>query len=204
MTLAKRVMDITLALLLSLVLLPVIVIISVLILLREGRPVLYLSERMKTPEQGFLLWKFRTMAVAETDSGVSGGDKSARITPIGARLRRYRLDELPQLWNILRGDISFVGPRPPLRRYVDMCPDLYTKVLRNRPGVTGLATIVFHKTEEHLLAPCKTPQETESVYVRRCIPVKGRLDLIYAANQSVCYDAKLIVETIRRVFRRAG
>lgn len=202
MTPGKRLFDITLALLLCVVLLIPILVIAGLILLRDGRPVLYLSERMKTPDTGFQLWKFRTMRVVETDSGVSGGDKTSRITPIGARLRRYRLDELPQLWNILRGDISFVGPRPPLRRYVEMCPELYARVLRARPGVTGLATIVFHKTEERLLAPCQTPDETEAVYLRRCVPVKGRLDLIYAANASVCYDAKLIAETVRRVFRR--
>ena len=203
MTPAKRLMDIALALLLGVVLMPAILIIAGLILLRDGRPVLYLSERMKTPTQPFQLWKFRTMTVVNTDSGVSGGDKSTRITATGARLRRYRLDELPQLWNILRGDISFVGPRPPLRRYVEMCPDLYARVLRNRPGVTGLATIIFHKTEERLLAPCKTPAETEEIYVRRCIPVKGRLDLIYAANRSICYDARLIWDTISRVFRRS-
>lgn len=202
MTPGKRLFDIALALLLGLLLLLPILIIAALILLRDGRPVLYLSERMKTPSEGFQLWKFRTMSVVEADSGVSGGDKSARITPIGARLRRYRLDELPQIWNILRGDISFVGPRPPLRRYVELCPELYARVLRARPGVTGLATIVFHKAEERLLGPCRTPEETEATYLRRCVPVKARLDLIYARHASVCYDLKLIAETVRRVFRR--
>lgn len=204
MTPAKRLMDIALALLVGFVLMPVILVIAALILLREGRPILYLSERMKTPTEGFQLWKFRTMRVVDTDSGVSGGDKAARITPIGARLRRYRLDELPQLWNILRGDISFVGPRPPLRHYVEMRPRLYENVLRARPGVTGLATIVFHRTEERLLAPCRTAAETEAVYLRRCVPVKARLDLIYAANRNICWDAQLIWDTIRRVFRRTS
>lgn len=204
MTLGKRLFDIGFALLLGVVLIVPILILSAWILLRDGRPVLYLSERMKTPETGFQLWKFRTMHVVQSDSGVSGGDKAARITPMGARLRRYRLDELPQLWNILRGDISFVGPRPPLRHYVETCPDLYARVLRNRPGVTGLATIVFHKTEEELLAPCASAAETEAVYLRRCVPVKAKLDLIYARNQSVCYDIALIYETLRRVFKRSG
>lgn len=204
MTLGKRLFDIALALILSAVLIVPILILSGLILLRDGRPVLYLSERMKTPDTGFQLWKFRTMSVVQSDSGVSGGDKTARITPLGARLRRYRLDELPQLWNILRGDISFVGPRPPLRRYVELCPDLYARVLRSRPGVTGLATIVFHKTEERLLSACRSADETEAVYLRRCVPIKAKLDLIYARNQSLCYDAALILETLRRVFRRSG
>ena len=115
---------------------------------------------MRSVDQGFRLLKFRTMHVAADSGGVSGGDKQTRITPMGRFLRRTRLDELPQLWNILRGDISFVGPRPPLRRYVDSHPDLYARVLACRPGVTGLATVIFHRTEERLLAPCKTPQET--------------------------------------------
>ncbi len=202
MTIGKRFFDVVLALLLGVVLLVPMLFIALLIMLRDGRPVLYLSERMKTPTEGFQLWKFRTMTVVETDTGVSGGNKAARVTPIGAKLRRYRLDELPQLWNILRGDISFVGPRPPLRRYVELRPDLYAQVLRSRPGVTGLATIVFHQTEERLLSPCQTAEDTEAVYLRRCVPVKGRLDLIYAANQSLCYDVALIAETLRRVFQR--
>ena len=202
MTPAKRLMDIVLALLLLVVLLPAIAIIALLILLRDGRPVFYLSERMKTPTEGFRLWKFRTMTTVAQDSGVSGGDKAARITRIGGRLRRYRLDELPQLFNILRGDMSFVGPRPPLRRYVEMCPETYAQVLRNRPGVTGLATLVFHGAEERLLAPCQSAAETEQVYVRRCIPVKARLDLIWARRRNICYDARLIWQTVARVFRR--
>ena len=199
MTPAKRLMDIALALVLLLLLAPLLLIVSLCVLIVDGRPILYRSERMKSPTQGFQLWKFRTMSVVETDSGVSGGDKSARITPLGARLRRTRADEMPQLLNILRGDISFVGPRPPLRRYVDLRPDLYGKVLQSRPGVTGLATLTFHAREERLLAACQTATETEQVYLRRCVPVKARLDLIYAANQSICYDAKLIWKTIARV-----
>ena len=139
------------------------------------------------------------MRTVARDCGVSGGDKADRITATGRFLRRTRLDEIPQLLNILRGDISFVGPRPPLRRYVDDFPQLYGSVLKSRPGVTGLATLVYHRTEEQLFAPCKTPQETEAVYRRRCVPAKARLDLIYAANQSVCFDAVLMLAT---VFRR--
>lgn len=204
MTPAKRLLDIGLALILAVALAPAILTIAALILLRDGRPVFYLSERMKTPEQGFQLWKFRTMTVVDRDSGVSGGDKVARITPLGAKLRRYRLDELPQLLNILRGDMSFVGPRPPLRRYVELRPELYARVLRNRPGVTGLATLVYHRTEERLLAPCRDAAETEAVYLRRCVPAKGKLDLIWARHRSLCFDARLIWMTLSRVFRRQG
>ena len=199
MTPTKRLMDILLALLLGLLLSPLIVAVALLILIRDGRPVFYVAERMKAPGQPFALWKFRTMRSAAQDSGVSGGDKAGRITSMGRFLRRTRLDEVPQLWNILRGDISFVGPRPPLRRYVEAFPALYAEVLQSRPGVTGLATLVFHRTEERLLARCTTPEETEAVYIRRCVPAKARLDLIYAQNRNLCFDLKLMVAT---VFRR--
>lgn len=199
MTLGRRVMDIVLALLLLAVLWPVLVVLVGAILILDGRPVLYISERMRAPGQGFNLWKFRTMTNVATDSGVSGGDKAHRITRTGAVMRRYRLDEIPQLWNILKGDIGFVGPRPPLRRYVERFPEVYGEVLKDRPGVTGLATLVFHRTEERLLAECSTPEDTEAVYERRCVPVKARLDLIYAKNRNLCLDLRMTVAT---VFRR--
>jgi lipopolysaccharide/colanic/teichoic acid biosynthesis glycosyltransferase len=196
MTLSKRIFDILVALLLGVLLLPLVLVVWALILVRDGRPVFYISERMKTAEQGFPLVKFRTMSVVEQDQGVSGGDKAARITKTGAFLRKYRLDEVPQLWNVLRGDISFVGPRPPLRRYVEAFPEIYNLVLTSRPGITGLATVIYHQHEEHLLASCQTAEETEQVYVSRCIPVKARLDLIYQENQSVCFDVKLMMKTV--------
>lgn len=198
MTFGKRAADIFFVLLFLVPLAPAIVLVAFAILIREGRPVIYVSERMKTPDQPFGLMKFRTMYHDDADSGVSGGDKSNRITKTGQFLRRYRLDELPQLWNIFRGDISFVGPRPPLRRYVDMFPELYSKVLQSRPGVTGLATLAFHRTEERLLEPCKTAEETEEVYCRRCVPKKAKLDLIYSENQSFCGDVKLMTATVLR------
>lgn len=201
MTPVKRVFDVLGALTLAIVLSPLILGVAVLVLVRDGRPVLYLSERMAAPGRPFLLWKFRTMRSDPADSGVSGGDKISRITPTGRVLRRTRLDELPQLWNILRGDLSFVGPRPPLRRYVEMYPALYADVLRCRPGITGLATLAFHRTEERLLAHCATAEQTERVYCHRCIPRKARLDLIYARRRSFCYDFQLMLAT---VFRRVS
>ena len=195
---SKRAMDLFWALVLAVLLGPLILAVALAVLLLDGRPVLYIAPRMRTMDHEFGLWKFRTMRTDPADSGVSGGDKSHRITRSGAFLRRYRLDELPQLWNIARGDISFVGPRPPLRRYVEQFPALYAQVLRARPGVTGLATLAFHAREEALLAPCKTAQETEEVYTRRCIPAKARLDLIYQARRSNCWDHWLILATVLR------
>ena len=202
MTPGKRMLDLGLALILSLLLGPLIAGLALWLRMTQGAPVFYASERMTTPERGFTLWKFRTMTVAGSDSGVSGGDKVARITSAGRWLRRTRLDEVPQLWNILRGDLSFVGPRPPLRQYVDRFPALYGRVLQSRPGVTGLATLVYHGHEERLLARCADAAETDAVYGRACVPRKARLDLIYAAQRSLCFDLVLIVRTAARVLGR--
>lgn len=196
MPLTKRLLDISVALTLGLLLLPVMLVLAVVILAIDGRPVLYISERMKTPTTGFGLVKFRTMRPDAADSGVSGGDKAGRITRTGRFLRRTRLDELPQLWNILKGDMSFVGPRPPLRVYVEDYPEVYGPVLRCRPGLTGLATLVYHRHESRLLRPCQTPAETDATYRRACIPRKGRLDLIYQKHWSLCLDVRLMFRTV--------
>ena len=200
----KRAFDLVLAILLLVPTVPIMALIAVLILLRDGGPVFYVAERMKTPDQPFNLIKFRTMsnAPASQNVGVTGGDKSDRITPLGHSLRRLRLDELPQLFNVLRGDMSFVGPRPPLRQYTDTFPDLYARVLRNRPGITGLATLHFHRHEERLIAAAKTAQDTETIYTTRCIPRKATLDLIYQRHASVCFDIVILKQTFAAVFGR--
>ncbi len=202
MTRAKRIMDVILAMLLGVLLAPVLALLILLALLLQGRPVFYLSERMQTPTRAFSLIKLRSMTTASHDSGVSGGDKAGRITPLGRFLRRTRADEIPQLWNILRGDMSFVGPRPPLRIYVGRFPALYAQVLRNRPGVTGLASVVYHRHEEWLLARCASAAETDALYARVCVPRKARLDLIYARHQTLCFDLALIWRTAAGVFAR--
>lgn len=202
MTRSKRVFDLSLALFgLAIMAMPAVLIILAL-LISQGRPVFYLSMRMQTPDRAFFLRKFRTMVVTPTDSGVSGGDKTGRITKLGLFLRRSRLDELPQLWNILRGDISFVGPRPPLQQYVEQFPDLYARVLQCRPGLTGLATYAFHHHEETLLAACTTAAETDAVYIRRCLPRKAQLDVIYLQNQSMMLDIVILQRTFARLFKK--
>jgi len=200
MTLSKRLADLLLAISMGLLLLPLIIGIALTILIQDGRPILFGHTRSKTPDHNFTLWKFRTMRPMRTrkDHGVSGGHKRRRITRTGRFLRHTRLDELPQLWNVIRGDISFVGPRPPDPRYVKMFPELYAEVLKSWPGITGLATVVYHKTEDRLLAACKTPQQTEAVYTRRCVPRKAKLDLIYAKNRTLVYDTVLILHTVYR------
>lgn len=199
MTVTKRLFDIGFALLILPVVGGIALVVLAVLALTQGRPFLYAAERMRSPTEAFRLWKFRTMTVVAADAGVSGADKAARITPVGRVLRRFRLDELPQLWNILRGDISFVGPRPPLRAYVERFPEIYAEVLKSRPGVTGLASIHYHRHEEWLLARSHSAEETDRIYCRRCIPAKARLDLIYARQASVCFDLRLIGRTIARM-----
>ena len=199
MTAAKRSLDLCLLAILAPLLLPVLGMLAIILWALQGRPVFYGGERMRSVAEGFPLWKLRSMIVAARDTGVSGGDKAARITPLGRILRRTRMDELPQLLNILRGDISFVGPRPPLRVYVERFPGLYAQVLRSRPGVTGLASLVFAAHEERLLARCASAAETDATYARVCVPRKARIDLIYQRHQSVGFDLWLIALTAARV-----
>ncbi len=202
MTPAKRAFDLVISGLLGLVLLPLALLTAAAVWLVDGRPVFYASERMRAPGRPFRLWKFRTMRPDAADAGVTGADKTARITRTGRLLRRTRLDEIPQLWNVIRGEMSLVGPRPPLRRYVELRPDLYGAVLACRPGITGLATLVYHGHEERILARCATAAETEAAYLRRCVPWKARLDLIYARRRTLCLDAAILGRTAARLIRR--
>lgn len=203
MTPAKRAMDIVVALLLVALLAVPFALLLLWLWAAQGRPLFYGAERMRAPGQAFRLWKLRTMTLAAVDErGVTGADKAGRITPAGRFLRRIRADELPQLWNVIRGDISLVGPRPPLREYVERFPALYAEVLRARPGITGLATLRYHKHEERLLAACRTAAETDAVYVRRCVPRKARLDLIYQRRRTLCWDLWMVLQTAIPPLRR--
>lgn len=206
MTPGKRLFDLAVALLLGALLILPLILVMLVLLLAEGRPVFYIAERMKTPTQGFGLIKLRTMRPAPpgANAGVTGGDKSARMSRLHRILRRTRADEIPQLWNVIRGDMSLVGPRPPLRLYVEGFPELYGQVLQSRPGITGLASLRFHAAEERLLAACATPEETDAVYRRRCVPRKAALDLIYQKRRNLCWDLLLVLETAARPFRHRG
>ncbi|MFX0543130.1 sugar transferase [Roseovarius sp. S4756] len=201
MTPFKRFFDFISAIVLGTVLLPLTLWVAAMILIRDGRPIFYVAERMKTPTKSFGLIKFRTMTVVPHDSGVSGGDKAARLTRTGKMLRAKRLDELPQILNVLKGDISLVGPRPPLRSYVERFPDIYAEVLKSRPGITGLATLYFHQHEEYLLSRCTGAEETDRVYATRCVPRKARIDLIYQRNRSFCYDWEIMLKTVFKRLR---
>ena len=201
MTPAKRLVDLTLALILTLILALPFGLLLLWLWATEGRPLFYVAERMHGPDRPFLLWKLRTMSVVPPETGVSGGDKASRITATGRFLRRCRLDEVPQLWTVFKGDLSFVGPRPPLRRYVERFPDLYAQVLRSRPGITGLATLIFHRHEEKMLAMCRDAAETDAVYSRRCVPRKACIDLIYQRRRNLWMDFRLMAQTVARALK---
>lgn len=196
MTPFKRLIDILSAVFLGTLLSPLILWVALLILIKDGRPVFFVSERMKTPQTAFGLVKFRTMQEGSNDGMATGGDKSAQVTETGAFLRSKRLDELPQLWNLLLGHVSLVGPRPPLRRYVEQFPDLYREVLKARPGITGLASLVYHRHEALLLARCETAEETDRIYSRACVPRKAELDILYRDNHNVCWDFAIMFQTV--------
>jgi len=199
MTFRKRAFDIVLALILLVPLSVVMAIVAAVLLVTQGRPLFYVAPRMRAPGEQFNLLKFRTMLREDGDCGATGAHKHWRITRVGRIMRRTRIDELPQLFNILRGDMSFVGPRPPLREYVERFPALYNQVLRNRPGVTGLATMIYHAHEDRIMARCATAAATEDAYYRRCLPTKLRLDLIYQRRRSLRVDLWIIWHTFMTV-----
>ena len=191
----KRVVDIVFAILLIAILALPMLIVAALLLVTQGRPLIYSGARMKSPDQPFRQYKFRTMLRVDEDSGATGAHKHWRITPLGRFLRRSRLDELPQLFNILVGDMSFVGPRPPLPEYVERFPSLYSAILRSRPGVTGLATLIYHRHEDRIMAKCKTAEETDRAYYARCLPTKLRIELVYRRAATPFLDLWIMWKT---------
>ncbi|SMR83588.1 Sugar transferase involved in LPS biosynthesis (colanic, teichoic acid) [Aliiroseovarius halocynthiae] len=202
----KRLFDIVLALVLLVPVIPALAVLYVVVLVKDGRPFIYRSRRNTAFNQEFDLMKIRTMrTVPEHENvGITGGHKKGRITALGRFLRDHRLDELPQLWNVLKGEMSFVGPRPPEPRYVATSPEIYQQVLLDRPGITGLASIIFHAHEEKMLAECSSQKESEEVYIRRCIPRKAHLDLIYHRNKSLMLDLYVLYLTAAKLLPLPG
>ncbi len=204
--LSKRLFDIALALILCIASLPIFAVLVIIVTVRDGRPFLYKSKRCKTFDLTFDLVKIRTMRLVpdHENIGVTGGHKSNRITSLGRWLRRYRLDELPQLWNVLKGDMSFVGPRPPEPRYVMARPNVYRQVLKDQPGITGLASIIFHLHEEKMLAACLAQEDAEKVYLRRSVPRKATLDRLYHDNRSLKLDLYILYLTAAKLMPLPG
>lgn len=174
-------------------------VIAVLVRVRSGKPVLYRGRRMGRGGTEFDILKFRTMTTDGSGPGItSGGDP--RITPIGRWLRRTKLDELPQLLNVVRGEMSLVGPRPEDPRYAAHYRDRFAEVLSVRPGITGPAAVEFRHEEELLRSI--DPADVERHYVESVLPAKLELDLAYVRRHGVRTDLAILAATLRAVIGR--
>jgi lipopolysaccharide/colanic/teichoic acid biosynthesis glycosyltransferase len=172
---------------------PVLLVLAILVKLADRGPVLFRQQRVGQGERLFWILKFRSMVVDAERLGLSvTKDGDARITRIGRFLRKTKLDELPQLWNVLCGEMSFVGPRPEVPRYVTKYSEAQKRVLALKPGITDLATLEFRNEEELLrMAP-----DTEQFYLAYCVPRKIELNLTYAESASRWQDTKIILRTL--------
>jgi lipopolysaccharide/colanic/teichoic acid biosynthesis glycosyltransferase len=189
----KRIYDMFFAVMGLLALAPLLALVAILVKLGDGGPVFFRQERVGHHGRLFLIWKFRTMTVGSERAGpllTAGGDR--RITRVGRWLRRTKLDELPQLWNVLRGDMSFVGPRPEVPRYVALYSPLQREVLDFRPGITDPATLRF-RDEEGLLAQAV---DSEAFYIEHCVPQKVEINLNYARQANLWKDTIIIIRTL--------
>lgn len=170
--------------------LPVLVVSAILILWHDGRPILFGQKRIGKGGRPFRMWKFRTMRAGSRGTAITAaGD--ARITRIGAVLRKHKVDELPQLFNVLRGEMSLVGPRPELPEFVKLDAPIWQVVLQVRPGLTDLATLLF-RDEENLLATSSDPL---ALYRETILPAKLILNVAYLRSRSFLRDLKLICLT---------
>ncbi len=192
----KRLFDIVCAALGLLVLSPVLLVCALLVGLTSPGGVLFRQERIGKDGVPFTIYKFRSMRKDNAGLKISTS-RDTRITPVGRVLRKTKLDELPQLWNVLKGDMSFVGPRPEVREYTDLYTPEQRQVLLLRPGITGLASIRY-RNENELLTASDDPNRT---YIEEIMPAKLALDLEYIPRACVSYDIKLILETLVTVVR---
>lgn len=188
----KRICDLTIALLGLIILALPMALIAISIGITSGSPILFTQERVGKGGQIFYVKKFRTMSVRSVeDSSITvAGD--SRVTAIGSYLRRWKLDELPQLWNVLVGEMSLVGPRPDVPGYADKLQGDDRKLLLLRPGITGPATLAY-RNEEEILAKVSDPVQynNEIIY-----PDKVRINLEYMEKCSLMQDLKYILETM--------
>ena len=171
---------------------PVLLIVAVLVKIKmPGGSMLFTQRRVGKDGRLFVMYKFRSMAMSHSGSSVSVAGE-ARITPLGAKLRRYKLDELPELWNVLIGDMSFVGPRPDVPGYADKLEGDDRRVLLLRPGITGPASLKY-RDEEELLAKVENPVEYNDTVI---YPDKVRINLYYLDHYSFVKDIQMILCTV--------
>lgn len=189
---AKWLFDRIMSLVGLIILSPMLLGVAILIRVKmPGGPVLFKQKRVGKEGKLFTMVKFRSMSVAHGGSSVSVAGES-RITPLGAKLRKYKLDELPELWNVLKGDMSFVGPRPDVPGYADMLSGEDREILLLKPGITGPASLKY-RNEEELLAMTEDPIKYNNEVI---FPDKVRINRAYFHNRSFLGDIKIILATI--------
>ncbi len=192
----KRLFDIVFSLFGLILLVPLFVVICLIITFTSKGPVFYLQSRVGKNNRDFQLFKFRTMFVGSEKKGLlTVGARDPRITWIGFYLRKYKLDELPQLLNVLFGSMSFVGPRPEVRKYVDMYNEEQRKVLNIKPGITDYASLDYFN-ENELLSQSAQPEET---YIKVVMPAKLQLNSKYMLEQSFINDVLIILRTLKKI-----
>jgi lipopolysaccharide/colanic/teichoic acid biosynthesis glycosyltransferase len=194
----KRLFDIFFSFIGLFFLLPILVILSLLIVFESKGGVFYLQTRVGYKGVDFKLFKFRTMYVDSDKKGlITVGMRDSRITRIGYYLRKYKLDELPQLLNVLFGSMSFVGPRPEVRKYVELYSPSQLKVLDVKPGITDYASIEY-ANENEMLGNSSNPDE---LYIKTIMPAKLELNRKYIDEIGIVTDIKLIFKTIQKIIR---
>ncbi|MEP7355384.1 MAG: sugar transferase [Acidobacteriota bacterium] len=178
---------------------PVLAAAAICVVVQDGKPILFRQARIGRNGHPFELLKFRSMYIGRTGLSVTAGS-DARVTPVGRFLRRYKLDELPQLWNVARGDMSLIGPRPEVPEFVDLNDQTWQQVLEVLPGICDLASLVY-RNEETLLARVS---ETERFYREVLLPAKLALSLHYLRTRSITSDLRLLLLTLRFSFIPSG
>jgi lipopolysaccharide/colanic/teichoic acid biosynthesis glycosyltransferase len=192
----KRLFDIIFSFVGLIILLPFFIIIALFIAIDSRGGIFYKQIRVGKNGNDFKLLKFRSMKT-DSDKGslLTVGGRDSRITKIGYFIRKYKIDELPQLINVLLGDMSLVGPRPEVRRYVDLYNAEQKKVLTVKPGITDYASIEF-RNENEILGKADNP---EQIYIDEIMPAKLKLNLKYIEEKSFTIDLKIILKTIGKV-----
>jgi lipopolysaccharide/colanic/teichoic acid biosynthesis glycosyltransferase len=194
----KRLFDIFFSLVGLLILLPFFLIIALLISIDSRGGVFYRQIRVGKNEKDFKLLKFRSMKTNADKAGLlTVGGKDSRITRIGYFIRKYKIDELPQLINVLMGDMSLVGPRPEVRKYTSLYTTEQKKVLSVKPGITDYASIEY-SNENELLGKATNPEQT---YIEEIMPAKLKLNIQYINDQSIATDFKIIFRTFFKIIR---
>ena len=194
----KRIFDIFFSVSGLIILSPILLVISLLILLDSRGGIFYLQQRVGKNNSDFFIFKFRTMHTGAEQHGLlTVGAKDKRLTHAGYYLRKYKLDELPQLINVLKGEMSFFGPRPEVRKYVNMYSTEQLKVLQVKPGITDYASIEY-SNESELLAEADNP---EKFYIETVFPSKLKLNLKYITEKNLWKDVRIIFMTLRKILR---